>query len=268
MEPFQLKQHTFNVQNDYNKVIGITSRHGGISPYNEFSLNMALYIDDEIANVHHNQDIVASEIDFDTTNWVFPIQKHGNRIQLVRPEDKGMNVRALTDQWEDIDGLYTYHKGILLTMCFADCVPVYLFSNSDDFIALGHAGWRGTVGMILERLIHAYDGDKSQLRVIIGPSVSAPCYEVNEDIKSKFIALNLGLEDCFKSNDNQMYAINLQEINRRIAIHAGISPEHITVSKRCTSTENDAFFSYRLEKGKTGRMLAYIGTRDNHERKR
>lgn len=262
MEPFQLKQHTYNVDNAYQKVIGITSRHGGVSPYPDGSLNMALYIDDEQASVHHNQEVVAREIDFDTSKWVFPIQKHGNNIAQVHETDIGTNVRELTSKWDDIDGLYTFEKGILLTMCFADCVPVYLYSITDDFIALGHAGWRGTVDLILEKLIKAYDGDVSNLRCVIGPSVSAPCYEVNDDIKAQFLALKLNLEDCFTTNKNDMYDINLQEINKRIAMHAGLNASQITVTSRCTSKENDEFFSYRLEKGQTGRMLAYIGTRD------
>ncbi|WP_414043460.1 peptidoglycan editing factor PgeF [Macrococcus animalis] len=262
MEPFQLRKHTYNVNNDYNKVIGITSRHGGISDYPKDSLNMALYIDDAPFNVHHNQAVVAHEIGFKTSEWVFPIQKHGNNIQEVYGADKGTNVFELTQKWFDIDGLFTNDKGILLTMCYADCVPVYLYSVSDNFIALGHAGWRGTVGLILERLIKAYTGDVNNLRCIIGPSVSAPCYEVNYDIKRQFIELNLDLEDCFEENTNDMFDINLQEINKRIAMRAGIKPEYISVTRRCTSTENNEFFSYRLEKGNTGRMLAYIGTRD------
>ncbi|WP_414046734.1 peptidoglycan editing factor PgeF [Macrococcus equi] len=262
MEPFQLNKHTYNVDNDLNKVIGMTSRHGGISEYPNGSLNMSLYIDDRDDFVHHNQKVVAQEIDFNTEQWVFPIQKHGNNIQQVYSEDKGTNVEILTDKWHDIDGLYSYDKGILLTMCFADCVPVYLYSVTNDFIALGHAGWRGTVGLILERLIKGYDGDINDLRCLIGPSISAPCYEVNEDIKDKFLALNLNLEDCFYLNPNDMYDINLQEINKRIALNSGIPEQNIKVTKHCTAKENTEFFSYRLEKGKTGRMLAYIGTRD------
>ncbi|TDL39172.1 peptidoglycan editing factor PgeF [Macrococcoides bohemicum] len=262
MEAFQLKKHTYNVANDHNKVIGITSRHGGISDYPEGSLNMALYIDDAPFNVHHNQALVANEIGFKTSDWVFPIQKHGNNIQEAFLEDKGTNVLELTPKWLDVDGLYTNEKGILLTMCFADCVPVYLYSVKDDFIALGHAGWRGTVGLIVDRLIKAYTGNIDDLKCIIGPSVTASCYEVNDDIKRQFTELNLEIEDCFQINKNNMFDINLQEINTRIAMNAGIKQENITITTRCTSTENEEFFSYRLEKGKTGRMLAYIGTRD------
>lgn len=262
MEPFQLKTHTYNVANDDYKVIGITSRHGGISNYPDGSLNMALYIDDLPSNVHHNQKLVANEIGFKTSDWVFPIQKHGNNIQEVFIEDKGTNIYELSPKWMDVDGLYSNEKGILLTMCFADCVPVYLYSVSDNFIALGHAGWRGTVGLIVDRLIKAYTSNVNDLRCIIGPSVTATCYEVNEDIKRQFISLNLDLEDCFQKNNNDMYDINLQEINARIAVNAGMKRENIIITSRCTSTENEEFFSYRLEKSKTGRMLAYIGTRE------
>ncbi|RXK18892.1 peptidoglycan editing factor PgeF [Macrococcus sp. DPC7161] len=261
MEPFKLKEHVFLSDQKENLVLGITARHGGISQYPNHSLNMAHYIDDTTENVIKNQEVVADLINFDRLNWVFPIQTHENKIVEVHKSDKGTNIDCLTDKWHGIDGLYTYEKDVLLTMCYADCVPVYIHSKKDDFVALGHAGWRGTVGLILKKLIEAYKGDVKDLHVTIGPSVTSKNYLIDDFIKNQFDALNMNLESYFvRSKD--LYEINLQGINAKIAQLAGVPEAQILITSRCTTDQNEHFFSYRLEKGKTGRMLAFIGMRD------
>ncbi|WJP98587.1 peptidoglycan editing factor PgeF [Macrococcus bovicus] len=240
-----------------NKVIGITERQGGVSPYPSDAMNMALYIDDEAENVMLNQQRLAEAIDFSRENWVFPIQTHGNKIAEVTRADRGTNISELTESLHGIDGLYTYDQGVLLTMCFADCVPVYLYSDRDGFIALGHAGWRGTQGEIVKKLIAAYPSPE-HLHCVIGPSICAHCYEVNADIKGQFSA---DTERYFELKDNGNYKIDLQGINKMLAVQAGIPSDQIVISGICTA-EDDRFFSYRTEKGKTGRMLAFIGTRE------
>ncbi|UBH09453.1 peptidoglycan editing factor PgeF [Macrococcus armenti] len=264
MDIFKRKVNTFNYRDD-EYIIGITSRNGGVSAYPEASLNMARYIDDLSENVTENQKRVAAEIDMDTSTWIFPIQTHGNNIEYVSKKDRGTNISQLNEGLNDCDGLYTYDKEVLLTMCFADCVPVYVYSEVDDFIALGHAGWRGTVGLITDKLIRAYEGSPHHLHVVIGPSISGAAYYVNEDIKQQFLNLNLNLEDCFTAVEDEN-EIELKEINKRIALNCGVLENHIHISNYCTAQSIENFFSYRTEKGKTGRMLAYIGKRENNGR--
>ncbi|TDM03942.1 peptidoglycan editing factor PgeF [Macrococcus carouselicus] len=243
-----------------NKVIGITTRQGGVSSYPQDSMNMALYIDDKADNVHENQRRLAEAIGFERQKWVFPIQTHENHIAEVGHSDRATNIEELTDALHGIDGLYTYDRDILLTMCFADCVPVYLYSETDDFIALGHAGWRGTKGRIVEELIKVYPYPEN-LRCVIGPSICQDCYEVNADIRSQFSDLGLDETPYFKLKDNGHYQIDLQGLNKALAINAGVPDSRIEISGICTAADG-RFFSYRAEQGCTGRMLAFIGTRD------
>ncbi|GGA97525.1 peptidoglycan editing factor PgeF [Macrococcus hajekii] len=249
-----------NLANVDHKVIGITNRQHGVSPYPSDALNMALYIDDKIENVHENQRRLAEAIQFDVNQWVFPIQTHESFIAEVGPADRGTNIQTLTSDLHGIDGLYTYSRDVLLTMCYADCVPVYFYSTRDDFIALAHAGWRGTKGRIVQSLIDVY-AEPENLKCIIGPSICENCYEVNEDIKSQFRGLGIDEEPYFELKENGLYKIDLQGINRELVISAGVPAEHIEISGICTA-EDERFFSYRTEKGNTGRMLAFIGTRD------
>ncbi|ULG72801.1 peptidoglycan editing factor PgeF [Macrococcus brunensis] len=240
-----------------NKIIGITNRQGGVSPYPADAMNMALYIDDAPENVITNQQRLAEAIDFSRDNWVFPIQTHDKEVAEVTQDDRGTNISELTEKLHGIDGLYTYDRDVLLTMCFADCVPVYLYSDLDNFIALGHAGWRGTKGEIVKKLVEAYPSPE-HLHCVIGPSICENCYEVNADIKSQFSS---DAEPYFELKDNGNYKIDLQGINKMLAVKAGLPSEQIEISGICTA-EDERFFSYRTEKGKTGRMLAFIGTRN------
>ncbi|MEJ7474854.1 laccase domain-containing protein, partial [Staphylococcus saprophyticus] len=81
-----------------------------------------------------------------------------------------------------IDGLYTYDTNIMLTMCYADCVPIYFYSERHHYIGLAHAGWRGTVGQIVVNMIEEIDFDIKDLQVVIGPATSTS-YVINDDIK-------------------------------------------------------------------------------------
>ena len=37
------------------------------------------------------------------------------------------------------------NEDVLLTSCYADCVPLYFYAPSHGMIGLAHAGWKGTV---------------------------------------------------------------------------------------------------------------------------
>ncbi|WP_254250423.1 peptidoglycan editing factor PgeF [Macrococcus equipercicus] len=248
---------------DNNRVIGITTRNGGVSAYPADAMNMAHYIDDLPANVVHNQQLLAEAIGVPRENWVFPVQTHGNRIAQVTAERRGTNIDELTGDLHGYDGLWTMEADVLLTMCFADCVPVYLYSLVDSFTALGHAGWRGTLGMVTGELIKEVTHPE-ELVCIIGPSICPDCYEVNEDIRRQFNALPFDTAPFFERKDSGHYKINLKALNREIALFHGVKPENIWISAHCTAEHPD-FFSYRTECGNTGRMLAFIGTRNEHD---
>lgn len=256
----EFREHTYYDGVDGPLVMGLTTRHGGVSSYPEQSLNMAHYIDDTADNVIANQQKLAEEISFDRQRWVFPIQTHGNQVIEVTEQHAGTNIDQLTSALHGYDGLYTSDKNVLLTMCFADCVPVYFYSEQQDFVGLAHAGWRGTLVMVSRPIIEAYHTPES-LHCIIGPSICSDCYEVNEEVKKHFNALPFPIESFFTERENGLYGIDLQGLNAEIAVYAGIKREHISFTSQCTAT-CDQYFSYRIEKGQTGRMLAFIGMRD------
>lgn len=255
--------NTFNIHNYYvgnNEgpiTFGYTKRHGGLSNYPKDSFNMALYIGDDANNVYAHQEKLAKEIGFPTTSWIFPIQKHGGNIARVSMSDKGTNVKILTDEYYNVDGLYTYDTGILLTMNYADCIPIYVYSKINNFIGLAHAGWRGTAEHITTKLIECYDGNKEDLQVIIGVGINQSHYEVNDTVIDALHPLPTTAYERTETG----FQLDLKEVNKHQAIDAGINKSNIHVTD--FGTEADEFFSFRLEAGNSGRALAFIGRNSN-----
>jgi copper oxidase (laccase) domain-containing protein len=55
--------------------------------------------------------------------------------------------------------------------------------------------------------------------------------------------------------------LDLVEANRGQLLAAGVAAKSISASPLCTSCRADTLFSYRAEKGVTGRMMAAAGIR-------
>ena len=253
---FKLHKHFVGGVSD-NLTFGYTMRHGGQSSYPEHSFNMALYIGDDAENVHAHQEQLAEEIGFPVSSWVLPVQKHGGNIKEVTISDCGTNIKKLGSRLNDVDGLFTYDPGVLLTMNYADCIPVYVYSVTDTFTGLAHAGWRGTAENIAAKLIDCYRGSKDDLRVIIGVGINRDYYEVDD----KVIHALQPLEESSYEQTGSGWQLDLKDVNKHQAEAAGINEKHISVTG--LGTESDEFFSFRTEQGKTGRALAFIGRRNN-----
>jgi polyphenol oxidase len=55
------------------------------------------------------------------------------------------------------------------------------------------------------------------------------------------------------------YEIDFAALIRAQALEAGVQPKNLHDSSLCTSADPDRFYSYRRERGRTGRMLALMG---------
>lgn len=55
--------------------------------------------------------------------------------------------------------------------------------------------------------------------------------------------------------------LDLVEANRQQLLAAGVQKKNIEASPLCTNCHPDLLFSFRAEKGKTGRMMGVVGIR-------
>ncbi|QLK85804.1 peptidoglycan editing factor PgeF [Staphylococcus sp. 17KM0847] len=245
--------------------LGFTTRKGGISAYPKNAFNMARYIDDLPENVTYHQEILASEIGVMRQNWVFPIQTHEAKVVEVTAADRGKNIEMLSkDILYGVDGMYTYDHDTMLTMCYADCVPIYFYSPKHHFIALAHAGWRGTVKQIVREVLQHYPHHLNDLFVVIGPATSQS-YEINDQILEQFKQLPIEIKQYIDTRGKNRHGIDLKLANALLCEHYGVPNANIYRTTYATSEDLERFFSYRVEKGQTGRMLAFISQSNERE---
>jgi copper oxidase (laccase) domain-containing protein len=94
----------------------------------------------------------------------------------------------------------------------------------------------------------------------IGPAIGPCCYQVQEQTADLFRSGIPGSQQFIREEDNAIF-LNLWEVNRLQLVQQGIHAEKIEVAQLCTACHRDLFFSYRREKGKTGRFGAFVGLR-------
>ena len=187
------------------------------------------------------------------------------------------------------DGLLTATPGMLLAIQTADCLPVILVDPKRRAVGVFHAGWRGTVKRIVEKGVgemRRYFGSRaSDLKAAIGPGIHDCCYEIGEDVRAKFEAQFSYAETLFRevkesdpvrekypllfltarapghSNFPKKIFLDLVAANRQQLLAAGVLATSIEASPLCTNCRTDLLFSYRGEKGKTGRLMGVAGIR-------
>src|SRR5205807_4968852 len=88
------------------------------------------------------------------------------------------------------DGLVTNTPGVLLAVQTADCLPVVLVDTKRRALGVFHAGWRGTIKRIVEKGVGEmrrwFESQPEDIRAAIGPGIHKCCYEVGEEVRSKF----------------------------------------------------------------------------------
>ncbi|TMU87862.1 peptidoglycan editing factor PgeF [Bacillus sp. BHET2] len=249
-------------------VAGITSRWGGVSVSPFESFNMGLHVGDEEAAVNHNRQLLASRLNMPVENWVAAEQTHRNNIFIPGTTDAGKGAKNYESSIKDTDGLITREERILLTMCYADCVPLYFLDRMTGMIGLAHAGWKGTVLEIGPKMVESFRGNGSQvssLEVVIGPSICKECYVVDDYVIDK-VKKTLEDENNLPYNliEEGQYQLDLKEINKRLLVQCGLNTNQIYTSGFCSSCQDD-FFSYRRDGGKTGRIMSYIGWKEKKD---
>lgn len=246
---------------------GISSRQGGVGEAPFESFNLALHVNDQEGHVIENRKRLAEQLGFPFEAWTCGEQIHGNHIFVVTESDRGKGRESRDDAIQNVDGLITDQRGILLTAYYADCVPLYFYDPVAQVIGLAHAGWKGTVHDIageMIRTMHSQFGSKpEEILAAIGPSIGQCCYEVDSVVIRQLQEKMGSLEGnkAVDTKENGKFMLDLKECNRQRLLKEGILPYHIEITRRCTSCQTDLFFSHRKEKGQTGRMAAWIGLR-------
>lgn len=241
----------------------VSGREGGVSVGGQAALNLGFMDEDREDFVLTNRVLLAGVVGCEVDAFTFGEQKHTTHVEVVSAEQRGAGAREKVTRLPATDALITRESGICLTVLAADCVPVLLYDPRERVIAAVHAGWRGTVGRIVagtvERMRDEFGCDPRNVFVGIGPSIGPCCFEVGEEVVE---AAREGLGDLqglvVNGERAGKYLLNLWEANRRQLEEIGVRASNIETAAVCTVCHHDRFFSYRGDRGNTGRFGAGI----------
>ena len=153
-------------------------------------------------------------------------QVHGNHVAVItsRSDERVVTHAAM-------DGLATNLPGQILAIYVADCAAIYLADPVTRAIALLHSGKKGTEGNILGQavstMVAAYGTQPSDIVCVVSPCIRPPDYETDIAATIANQAKELGIQNFHDSCEN-------------------------------TAADLNHHYSYRMEKGQTGRMLALL----------
>lgn len=242
-----------------------TTRRGGVSrgPYQW--LNLASHVGDDPGAVAANRISISSALGCSIEDMVVGQQVHGDRVHIVRENDRGRGALDFSGAIPDADSLVTNLPGVLLSSYYADCVPVMLLDPVQKAIGLAHAGWKGTVKKIaaatLKAMAAAFGTKPGNCLAVIAPSIGPCCYEVDQPVILSFTGAGFDPGPFTKPAGDGRWKLNLQEANRITLVESGIKHHNIGLTGMCTACSPDLFFSYRGQSGKCGRMASLMALR-------
>lgn len=242
---------------------GFTTRYGGVSEGIFSSLNLSFTRGDSAEAVLENYRRIGRKIGYHVEDFVASHQTHTTNIRIVSQEDKGKGIVTERD-YENVDGLMTNEKDIVLFTYFADCVPLYFVDTVKKVIALSHSGWRGTVNRMgaktVRKMVETYGCDRKDILCAIGPSICKACYEVSEDVAAEFrreFTTEEG-EEFLEDKGDGKYQLDLWKVNEIILVNEGIQKEQIENRRICTCCNKEMLFSHRGLQGRRGNLAAFL----------
>jgi hypothetical protein len=209
---------------------------------------------------------VASAIGVDPSHVVLTRQVHGAEASIVR---RGALASAARTGQEQTDILVTDDGDVALAIRTADCAPILIADRRTGVVAAAHCGWRGLAARAphttVQALTREFGSRRADLVAAIGPSVSAACYEVGEDVRERFDAHGFEraqLDRWFSTGARAgHWQFDGWQSARDQLESAGIPAQQIHVAGLCTSAHAALFCSYRRDGAGTGRLAAVIRAR-------
>jgi hypothetical protein len=241
-----------------------STRVGGVSPMPENDLNLAYFRGDDKQNVDENRRRFLEAINAQQTTITTARQTHSTERFMVEDIEQARGPQM------DCDAMTTEIAGVLLAIQTADCLPVLIADPVTGAMAAIHAGWRGTAGRITERtiadLMMLHGVDARDAIAALGPAACVECYEVGEDVISRYKESFGYWKKLFANfKEGGKSHLDVRRANIQQLLFCGFTEDRIHSADYCTIHQTDLFFSYRREaKGqpsKVGRLLSVIGKR-------
>jgi YfiH family protein len=228
-----------------------STRHGGVSTSPYESLNLGLSTEDDPQRIEENRQFFFQSLGITPDQSASAHQVHGDELLIVEKPGR----------YSGFDALMTAQKGVFLAVTVADCTPILVADPVNQVVAGIHAGWKGTIAALVRKTVQAMQshfGTRPQdCLAYVGTCIDECSFEVDADVADHFAS-------PYKRWDaaRHKFFIDLKAANHDYLLECGIPAAQIEVSPFSTVLHNDVYFSYRKEKGLTGRLINVIGYQD------
>ena len=219
-----------------------TTRAGGVSRAPFGSLNLGEHCGDDARAVAENRRRLDARLPA-APCWLK--QVHGTGV--IHLDDWRPGIQA--------DAAWTDRPGQVAAVLAADCLPLLLADRRERLVAAVHAGWRGLANGVIEQALAALPLAPARLQAWIGPGISPAHYEVSDEVRAVFAADS----DAFVENARGRWQADLKAIARARLERAGVG--QVIDPGLCTAADPARFFSYRRDRGRTGRQASLIWLR-------
>ena len=180
---------------------GFFNSKGGISKNIYKSLNCGPGSKDKSSNIRKNLELVRKKIKRTAKDIFLLNQIHSNKFIYIDEEYQFKSKPK-------VDAVITNQKNLPIAILTADCVPILICDSKKKIIAAVHAGWKGALKGIVDKVIKFMikKGSKPQnITAVIGPCISIDNYEVQNDFKNKFLRKDRKNKIFFKLKHKKLY---------------------------------------------------------------
>lgn len=231
----------------------VTTRQTGPSQGDYAAFNPSGFKGDDPETVARCRELIAQEVG-DRRPLFWLKQVHGARV-MPRYAD------AYRDTPPEADASVAFDRGHACIVLTADCLPVFFCDRQGTRVGVAHAGWRGLAGGVLEASVAALGVDPAELLVWMGPAISNAQFEVGPEVFEAFVAVQAEAESAFEPSPYRLghYMADLYRLARLRLERLGIT--QISGGHFCTACDEQRFYSYRRDNGRTGHMASVIWLR-------
>ncbi len=239
-------------------VAGFSTRNGGVSRAPYHSLNLGLNTDDLQAHVEGNRSTLARSFGLSPHQLLTVRQTHGTDLLII--DEKNLDLTHFLTV--EVDAVVINQPGIMIGVLVADCFPVLIWHSEKKVAAAVHVGWRGAANGILAKVVQAMSNHFAcpvdELQAAVGPGIGAHKYEVDRPVRDAFKSGSGFWKEIAKEVRLGHWQLDLSLSCRLQLEQAGVRTENIELAAECTCCHPELLFSYRRDKGETGRQLGFI----------
>lgn len=247
-----------------------TMRHGGASTGAYAEMNINYYCGDAPQAIAENRRLLCSELGIADSQLLYPHQTHGCKVVEIDRELLALPSGEQQQRLDGVDAVVTRQRGICIGVSTADCIPIIIYDPRHHAVAAVHAGWRGTVGRIVQKAVAEmaarFGSEAGCMSAVIGPGISKKNFEVGWEVWQQFADAGFAMgEICDSAERNDRGSrphIDLPQCNKLQLIEAGLSGHAVTECGICTYDNAADFFSARRLGIDSGRIFTGVMLRN------